>query len=135
MKRRFFKNEKGQAMVEFAIVLPLLLLILCGILDFGWIYFNRYKVEDATYQGARFAFVAVSRSTDPTADDAAIKNNTENFVRQGLPNHGTSADVDVTITADTITVEVENRVNCLTIVGQTFLGRTYTARSRSVAAR
>ncbi|MCR5737917.1 MAG: pilus assembly protein [Eubacterium sp.] len=135
MKRRFFKNEKGQAMVEFAIVLPLLLLILCGILDFGWIYFNKYKVEDATYQGARFAFVAISRSTDPTADDTTIRNNTANFVRQGLPGNGANADVTVTITADTITVDVENRVNCLTIVGQTFLGRTYNAQSTSVAAR
>jgi len=34
---RKLKNEKGQAFVEFAIVLPLLLMILCGIIDYGWI--------------------------------------------------------------------------------------------------
>ena len=46
------KSEKGQAIVEFALVLPLLLTLLCGVIDFGWIYSNQYSVENASYAGA-----------------------------------------------------------------------------------
>lgn len=45
------KSEKGQSIVEFALVLLLLLTLLCGVIDFGWIY-NQYSVENASYAGA-----------------------------------------------------------------------------------
>ena len=41
MLRRILKNEKGQSIVEFALVVPILLTLLCGIIDFGWIYSNQ----------------------------------------------------------------------------------------------
>ena len=57
-------NEKGQAMVEFAIVLPILLMLVLGIIQFG-ITFNHYlTLTDAVRAGARQA--AVSRTaSDP----------------------------------------------------------------------
>ena len=36
--KKILKSEKGQSMVEFALVVPLLLTILCGIIDMGWAY-------------------------------------------------------------------------------------------------
>ena len=38
------KRENGQSAVEFALVLPILLLIVCGILDFGWLFYNYYMM-------------------------------------------------------------------------------------------
>lgn len=35
------RKEDGQAMVEFALILPIFLLILCGIIDFGWLFYNQ----------------------------------------------------------------------------------------------
>ena len=34
-KGRRRKRTRGQALVEFALVIPIFLLVLCGILDFG----------------------------------------------------------------------------------------------------
>ncbi len=52
-------SERGQAMTEMAIVLPILCVLLFGILQFG-IVFNRYlTITDAVRAGARVA--AVSR--------------------------------------------------------------------------
>jgi Flp pilus assembly protein TadG len=52
-------SERGQAMTEMAIVLPILCVLLFGILEFG-IVFNRYlTITDAVRAGARVA--AVSR--------------------------------------------------------------------------
>lgn len=51
------KREKGQSAVEFALVLPILLLIVCGILDFGWLFYNQLSVENACREGARVGCV------------------------------------------------------------------------------
>jgi Flp pilus assembly protein TadG len=69
MKR--FHNERGQTMVEFAIVLPVLCLLLFGAIQFG-ILFNSYvTLTDAVRAGARKA--AVSRQiTGTTPQQACI---------------------------------------------------------------
>ena len=47
--------EKGAELVEFALVLPLLLLVMFGIVDFG-LLFQRYEaVTNAAREGARIA--------------------------------------------------------------------------------
>lgn len=53
MKLKHFKKENGQAMVEFALVLPILLLFIAGIIDFGWIYHNQLSANNASREAAR----------------------------------------------------------------------------------
>ncbi len=50
-------NEKGQAMVELALVLPILLLLLCGICEFGSIFSNQILANNACREAARYAAV------------------------------------------------------------------------------
>lgn len=50
-----FQCDKGAELIEFALVFPLLLLVLFGILDFG-LLFQRYEtVTNAAREGARVA--------------------------------------------------------------------------------
>ncbi|CEO88381.1 hypothetical protein SSCH_180029 [Syntrophaceticus schinkii] len=39
-----FRNNRGQAMLEFALVLPILLLLVFGIIDFGIIFFDNLVI-------------------------------------------------------------------------------------------
>lgn len=41
-------------MVEFVIVLPFLILVIFGIIDFGRVFFNAIMVTNATREGARY---------------------------------------------------------------------------------
>jgi Flp pilus assembly protein TadG len=59
-KRNLIQNQKGQAFVEFAIVLPILLLLVFGIIQFGILFNNYLTLTDAVRAGARQA--AVSRT-------------------------------------------------------------------------
>lgn len=56
-KKKFLKKEGGQALVEFALVLPLFMLILMGIIDFGWFFYNYIGVENSARNAARIACV------------------------------------------------------------------------------
>jgi Flp pilus assembly protein TadG len=63
-KKPDITREQGQTMTEFAIVLPLLVVLLFGIIQFGIAFNNYVAITDAARAGARKA--AVSRnSSDP----------------------------------------------------------------------
>ena len=68
MFKRFLHAEKGQAMVEFALVLPLLLALLCGIVDFGWLYYNQITLNNAAREGARYAVIHYDPAEDWKGD-------------------------------------------------------------------
>ena len=51
------KNERGQSMVEFAIMLPLLILIVMGILEFGMMMNSYLGINNAAREGARLGIV------------------------------------------------------------------------------
>lgn len=56
------KKEKGQALVEFALVLPILLVVLCGIIDFGWILSCQNELTNAAGETARYAAIYANSS-------------------------------------------------------------------------
>jgi Flp pilus assembly protein TadG len=61
--RKHRHGEKGVELIEFAIVLPLLLVMLVGIIDFGEAWAKKDKLSDAVRDGAR---VAVAEFNDTT---------------------------------------------------------------------
>jgi Flp pilus assembly protein TadG len=65
--KRTIKNERGQTMTEFAFVLPILLVLLFGIMQFGIIFNNYVALTDAARAASRKG--AVSRNaSDPRGD-------------------------------------------------------------------
>ena len=57
-----FKNRKGQSLVETALVLPIIILIIMGIIDFGMMFNNYLIVSNASREGARTAAVGATDS-------------------------------------------------------------------------
>ena len=50
-------DERGAAAVEFALLLPVLMLILFGIIEFGMIMYSREVITNASREGARTGIV------------------------------------------------------------------------------
>ncbi|MEE9293640.1 MAG: TadE family protein [Phycisphaerae bacterium] len=48
-------RARGTAIVEFAVVLPLLLALLFGIVEFGWLFMIRQSLGNAAREGCRVA--------------------------------------------------------------------------------
>lgn len=51
------QKQKGQSLVEFALILPVLVIILGGVLDLGRVYFAYVAVTDAAAEGATYAAI------------------------------------------------------------------------------
>lgn len=52
-----YQNERGAVAVELAIVLPLLLMLLIGIIEFGRVFNVQISLSQAAREGARYAAV------------------------------------------------------------------------------
>jgi Flp pilus assembly protein TadG len=57
------RTERGQAIVELALTLPLLLLIVLGVFDFGLLFQQYEVVTNAAREGARLAVLTSQYST------------------------------------------------------------------------
>ena len=53
--KRGLRGERGSIAVEFAIILPVLLVLVFGIIDFGHAWYMRHLMSDASREGARYA--------------------------------------------------------------------------------
>ena len=69
MRRGRTRDERGAAVVEFALIAPLLLLLVFGIIDFGWMLMKANLVNNATRDAARVASLSGHATTDI---DAAV---------------------------------------------------------------
>lgn len=66
------ESERGQSLVEMAAILPLLLLILLGTLEFGMIFDHHLSLEYATREGARTGS-ALANANYPTDPDDCLE--------------------------------------------------------------
>ena len=72
-RRNIIRNERGQTMVEFALVLPILCVVLFGILQFGALYNDYVTLTDAARVGARRAAVSRLAPNPSAAAEAATR--------------------------------------------------------------
>ena len=79
----YLKREEGAAAVEFALVLPLLILILFGIIEFGLVLYRQEVITNASREGARYGIVI--GSPRPTTGEI------EDVVNTYLTNAGLNA--------------------------------------------
>lgn len=52
------RNQKGASAVEFALILPLLIMFIFGIIEFSLLLYNQHVITNASREGARAGVVA-----------------------------------------------------------------------------
>jgi len=57
--RNHLYDERGTAVVEFALVSSIFFLLILGIIEFGWYFFVQHTIHYATREGTRLALVGV----------------------------------------------------------------------------
>jgi Flp pilus assembly protein TadG len=79
------RSQSGAELVEFALVLPILLLVFGGIVDFGLLLQRQQVVTNAAREGARLAVL-------PGYTSADVQARVTQFVQEGI-NSDTAAPV------------------------------------------
>jgi Flp pilus assembly protein TadG len=101
-KRNQIRDERGQTMAEFAIVLPILIVLLFGIVQFGILFNNYVTLTDAVRAGARAAAVSRQASDPSGAATAAVRSSARDLTPGSLGVSISSAwtpGAPVTVTA------------------------------------
>ena len=84
---RIIKNEKGASAVEFAIILPILIMLVFGIFQFGIAYNNYITITHAAREGARRAAVDL--------DISNLSPLKQIIIDRAYPIPLTEADIDI----------------------------------------
>jgi len=72
------QKERGQALVEFILVTPILVFMMLGIFDFGRVLFTYAQVSSSLRDGLRFAEVLGTGGTDPYLNCTAMRDAVDN---------------------------------------------------------
>ena len=87
MRTNLRRNERGAALIEAAITIPIILLIAVGIFEFGRAYQTWQVLTNAAREGARQAILI-----DKT--DADVQATVQNYMKAGgLPKYATAGVV------------------------------------------
>jgi Flp pilus assembly protein TadG len=87
-------REDGGVLVEFALVVPILLMIFAGIVDFGLMMQRREVVTNAAPEGARIAVLPGYGNCNP-ANVADVRARVNAYLNDGIAA-GASANANVT---------------------------------------
>lgn len=133
MKTRI--GRRGQAAVELAVILPVILLLAVGLIEMARAWHHHQVVTNAAREGARMAAVA-----NPLTTTASVDSMVRNVMVQGGLN-GYAVTTQVTIggwrtgagTADSVRVSYPYQFLLLgPIIGWTTGQRTVTLTSQSI---
>jgi len=111
-------SESGVAAVEFALVSPVLILLLFAIIEFSIVLYDKAIITNASREAARSATVFNGDSSD-----AAVKAVVDSYLNNHLISLGSDSthSVDVTSTGDDLTVSVNYTYDFLVLPNFTSL--------------
>ena len=82
--KRGIRGERGAVAVEAAIIFPVLLLLVFGILDFGHAWYMKQIIINASREGARYG----TRSTKSTTPASALVPSISNYILNTSAENG-----------------------------------------------
>jgi hypothetical protein len=101
-------KTRGQSLIEFALVLPLLILLIVGSFEFGLLFMTYHTIQNAGREGARLAIVlpnlvnddprVITRVETLIPDTGLYSSFEDGVTNNGISNCATNDQVTVTIT-------------------------------------
>ena len=110
-------NERGAAAIEFALVLPVLVLLLLGIIEFSVALYDKAVITNASREGARAGIVF----RDPPMTDGEINNVVTSYCQNRMITFGSATQVTTTVlregtsSGDDLTVRVQYQYQFLAV--------------------
>lgn len=78
--------DRGQALVELALIAPILIILMLGVIDYGRVYFAYVSVTNGARVGADYAAIGPTQAADTAAIKAAALGDTGDLLAQSSTN-------------------------------------------------
>ena len=109
-RHRIIKSEKGASAVEFAIILPILVMLIFGIVQFGIAYNNYIALTHAAREGARLAAVNMDEILGIEEFENRIKESAPSVSIESITLSGQDGNIGdsvaVTVTGEVLNIEI-----------------------------
>lgn len=103
------RSERGAELIEFALVLPLLLFIVLGIVDFGFLFQRLEVVTNAAREGARIAVL-------PSYTTADVDSRVRSYMNAaGVPDAYNNTILSVNTTTPSVTLPSGTSIEVRTV--------------------
>src|SRR5260221_11126950 len=79
-----WRNGEGSALIEAAIIMPVLLILVLGVFEFSWLIDQQHLISTGIHDAARY----IARSANPT--DLTIQKRAKNLATAGAIDGDTS---------------------------------------------
>jgi len=114
IRRRFrglrgIRSERGAALVEFALVVPLLMIMMCATIDFGLAVYTLNNLTAAVREGGRYAATLEKTmwNTTPAVAQDSVRNRVYAYI-VGMNNGLTAAQTKALISVSTPDATTKN---------------------------
>lgn len=116
------KNSRGAAVAEFAILLIVIVLILAGVVEFGFLWLQAHYVNNAAREGARVAAKYTAPETIPSEGNDAVQKAVIDYLAGLYPENDLSGridtiDVAASAAGNTVGYKVTVKVKVIRIFG------------------
>lgn len=93
-------NKRGMAAVEMALMLPIFLILLVGVMDAARLYWTQNVVRDAAFEGARMAILhePTTEQIETVVLEEIVSGGLDNNVAVTIGLREAAQPVDVTVT-------------------------------------
>ncbi|MRH44309.1 pilus assembly protein [Aquibacillus halophilus] len=120
------KSEKGQSLVEFALILPVLILLLFGIVDFGRIFHAYLTLDHAGREAARSASIG---EEDKEVIITVVKENASGLslidekivISENLGKSGEEVTITITYPVNFVTPVIGNIIGTFDLKNKTVM--------------
>lgn len=125
------RSDNGQSLLEFALILPILALVLMGIIDFGQIFSTSLNIEQAARDAVRYA--SLGGTETQTRNLAQQEAGTDATViitpAPNSPAAGTTSPLVTWTSGTQVTVQIQFGVQLFDPLMATILGNPYITNS------
>jgi Flp pilus assembly protein TadG len=103
------RNKKGQALVEFILILPVFLLLIIGTIDIGNIIYQKYKLEDQL-------------------DSVVERYRKENTIEKAIED--TNIQIDISTSSNYTTIKLSKKIKIQTPILNNIIGKNITIETK-----
>lgn len=121
-KRSFRKSERGQTMLEFALMLPFMLLLGVGIVEIGRAIFYTIAVNNAATAGVEYGSQNGTTASDTSGMQNAATSDANFSAMTAVATHGCTCDNGGGTTAESCTYPVPAPSTCSAAIESTCSG-------------